>query len=173
VERLEPTRRLCNASASWAERPSSDRVTNSPSSSSRLRGFLFQVLPALVYVAVIFCAGSLRATKLPQVNVPDKLVHLIAFGILQLLAYRAVRFEQPRKSVEMHLWTSAISTSAVGALLEIYQLFIKYRSAELLDWVADTVGAAPVALLIRVVVRRPIPSVGAEVPERDSTSTAS
>jgi VanZ family protein len=128
-------------------------VTSSPSPPSRLRGFLVHVLPALVYVVMIFYGGSLRASQMPPVKVSDKLVHLIAFGILQLLAYRAVRFEQPRKSRQVHLVTSALATSAIGAALEIYQLFIKYRSAELLDWLADTVGAVLVALVIHWVAR--------------------
>ena len=147
-------------------------MTDSPSPPSRLRGFLIYVLPALVYVAVIFYGGSLRAAKLPQVDVSDKLVHAVAFGFLQVLAYRAVRFEWPRKSLKWQLLVSLISTSAVGGALEIYQLFIKYRSAELLDWVADTVGAALVALVIHGVVRRPTAPVAPELPKRDRTSTA-
>jgi VanZ family protein len=40
------------------------------------------------------------------------------------------------------------ASTALGALLELWQAFLPYRSAELLDWVADALGAALAALLL-------------------------
>ncbi len=148
-------------------------MTDSSSSPSRLRGFALHVLPALLYVGLIFYGGSLTAAKMPRVDVSDKLVHLLAFAILELLAFRAARFEWPRKRLKWQVLTSMIATSAIGGALEIYQLFIKYRSAELLDWVADSVGALAVGTLLFLVLRgtEEAGRAGA-LPQRDSTSTA-
>jgi len=151
----------------------SQRVTDPPSSPSRLRGFAVHVLPALIYVVAIFYGGSLTSAKLPRVEVSDKLVHLLAFAILQLLAFRAVRFEWPRQGLKWHLVVSMISASTIGAALEIYQLFIKYRSAEVLDWVADTVGALIAGGIVFLVLRgAKAEQASAPLSGRDSTEPA-
>ncbi|HEX3597829.1 MAG TPA: VanZ family protein, partial [Polyangiaceae bacterium] len=36
--------------------------------------------------------------------------------------------------------------SALGGLLEIWQLLLPWRTSEVLDWVADTLGAVAVGL---------------------------
>ena len=111
---------------------------------SRPRAFSFQVLPAVTYAAAIFYGGLIRMRALPEVGfVPtDKLLHAAVFGGLALLIARAVRFWRTRASLWTCLWLGALGASLLGALLEVCQLFVPYRSADPLDWLADTVGAA-------------------------------
>jgi VanZ family protein len=122
-----------------------------PSSTSRTHlmtlrvpsSFATRVLPALLCTLLIFYGGLIRMGPLPEVGrVPsDKLGHAIAFGGLTALLVNALRFMRP-------LWTSARSVlcalllaSALGALLELLQSFTTYRSADVMDWVADSFGA--------------------------------
>ena len=118
---------------------------------SRPRVFSLNVLPAVAYAAAIFYGGLIRMRELPEVGfVPtDKLLHAAVFGGFTLLLARAVRFLLTRASSLKCLWLGALGSSAVGALLEVCQAFVPYRSADPLDWLADTVGAglAAAALL--------------------------
>ncbi len=72
---------------------------------------------------------------------PDKIEHCGAFGLLVWLAFRAFRFALVNSSDGRIMWASIATSSSLGALLELWQMFFPYRSAELADWVADTLGA--------------------------------
>lgn len=101
------------------------------------------VVPATVYVAAVFYTGLIRIGKLPEVGfvATDKLLHALVFGGLALLLARAARTLLPHWPFGKRLALSALGASFLGALLEICQSFVAYRSAEFLDWFADTVGA--------------------------------
>jgi VanZ family protein len=105
---------------------------------------VLQVLPAIAYAAAIFYGGLIRLGALPEVGFmpTDKLLHAAVFGGLALLLARAVRFWLPNASLAKCLWLGALGASVLGALLEVCQAFVPYRSADALDWLADTVGAA-------------------------------
>jgi len=107
------------------------------------RGFATQVLPAVAYTIALFCIGASHASlNISQDFVPqDKLNHFGAFGLLVWLAYRAIRFERTTASSGRIIWASIAVSSAMGVLLELWQMFFPYRSAEVADWVADTLGA--------------------------------
>jgi VanZ family protein len=138
-------------------------VTSSydPGLNRRSLSFVTQVAPAIVYTAAIFYGGLIRMRELPQVGfVPtDKLLHAGVFGGLAFLLKRAARFSMPSSSLPKQLLVGAFGSSGLGALLEICQAFVPYRSADVWDWVADTVGAAlAVAVLFacwRLLPRRP------------------
>jgi VanZ family protein len=97
--------------------------------------------PAIVYVAVVFVLGSLR--ELPQVHVSnfDKLQHLLGFALMQIVVARAVAGRSHSSRVNQVVVAAAVA-SGLGALLELYQMALPWRSADLLDWVADSLGAA-------------------------------
>ena len=112
--------------------------------------------PAVIYVAAVFYGGSIGMGTLPgsEILTADKLLHALAFGGMQLLLLRAVRFEWPAISFARQNLYALIGASALGGLLELHQAALPHRSAELLDWVADTLGALGVALLAGLVRRR-------------------
>jgi VanZ family protein len=118
-------------------------------------GFFLHVMPAVLYVLAVFYAGSFGAPPVPEVGgLPeDKIVHLFAFALMQVVVYRALRFELAEIGRDRQLAIAAIVASAVGALLEFVQATLPHRSAELLDWVADTLGALLAALLVRRLAR--------------------
>jgi VanZ family protein len=118
------------------------------------------VFPAAAYVGAIFYTGLIRLAELPELGVvpTDKLLHAAAFGGLALLLVRAGRALLPRLTFGKRLLFGALGASFFGALLEVCQYFVPYRSAEFLDWVADTVGASCaiglLALFVQLVPRR-------------------
>ena len=64
---------------------------------------------------------------------PDKIAHFLINFILGLFAHIAA----PKRP-----WTMLIICSVYGITDEIHQIFIPKRSCDLMDWVADTIGAA-------------------------------
>ena len=119
-----------------------------------LRGYAWYVAPAVAYAAAIFVGGSLHVSAAPKVAHGDKIVHALAFAGMALLAYRAVRFQWSTTTRTAQLvWGAAVS-GALGGLLEIYQAFIPFRSADVLDWLADLVGAAIAMGVAHLMLRR-------------------
>ena len=114
-----------------------------PRSTTDSRGFQLHVLPALLYVAVIFWLGSIHTSlSIPQdLLARDKVNHFAAFGLLTWLVLRALRFELVASSYGRLIIASIGLSSLIGALLEAWQSLLPYRTAEFADWVADTMGA--------------------------------
>ncbi len=110
---------------------------------SRPVAFTTHVAPAAAYVTAVFYGGLIRMAALPQLGpVPaDKLLHALAFGVLAWLMVPAARYCFPRASFARRLALGALASSAVGAVLELCQTFVPYRSADVWDWLADTTGA--------------------------------
>ena len=73
--------------------------------------------------------------------------HAVAFAILQVLALRALRYELPGVLPRGMPWLAAGASTVVGAALELYQLTVPNRSAEVMDLVWDAVGASIAATI--------------------------
>jgi VanZ family protein len=118
--------------------------------------WITHVAPAVVYVGAIFYAGLIRLAKLPEVGFmpTDKLLHAVTFGGLAVLLVRATRALLPRLNSRRRLFLALFLASLVGALLEVCQAFVPYRSAEFLDWLADTIGAAAATALFALLPSR-------------------
>jgi VanZ family protein len=116
--------------------------------------FLREVGPALAYTVFIFYAGSVDVPPppfQPPLLEPDKILHALAFGLLAWLSYRALRFELPSLGVRKQALYGALISCLVGGVLELYQSALPNRSADLIDFVADAVGAfAGAWLVVRV-----------------------
>ncbi len=113
------------------------------------------VAPVALYVAAIFYGGLIRMAALPEVGpVPtDKLLHAVTFGGLALLMFRATRLSFPQASLPQRFAIGACASSAIGALLELCQAFVPYRSSDFWDWLADSVGALLAVALLGLVLR--------------------
>jgi VanZ family protein len=98
-------------------------------------------LPPLAYMAIIFYFSS-EPNPAPGLTdlVWDKALHTGEYTGLGLLLARA--FLGERFSFVRALALAAILTSAYGASDEFHQLFTPGRECDVLDWTADTVGAA-------------------------------
>jgi VanZ family protein len=118
-------------------------VNVGPISASAPRGFLWHVAPTWAYVVALFWLGSIHTTlTIPQdLFSRDKANHFVAFGLLTLLFLRTLRFKFSTVVPQRLVLAAILVSSATGALLEVWQLLFPYRSSEVQDWVADTLGA--------------------------------
>lgn len=82
-------------------------------------------------------------------HIYDKAQHATAFAVLALL----LDFSFPGSRLG---WKKVSALVAYGAAIEIWQKFLPYRSAELLDLMADVVGLALYALALPLIRRAPI-----------------
>jgi VanZ family protein len=98
-----------------------------------------RLLLALVYAAFIFGFGVADLGPFPvPVGVPlDKLEHLLAFGGFAWVVELSLLELSPFRRRALAVLTS----SSAGLLLELVQSALPHRAAELLDLVADVLGA--------------------------------
>jgi VanZ family protein len=107
--------------------------------------FKLAFVGATLMVAVL---SLLPGNDLPAVGISDKFEHIIAYAVLALLGGLAI----PGATVLL-----AVGLSALGVAMEICQMVVPGRSAEIGDAVADAIGVClslvPLAVL-RLVRRR-------------------
>jgi len=113
------------------------------------RGLGLDVAPALIALAMMFWFGltPLKSLPGPQFELADKVWHLIAFGGLAGLLSRALA-HFGRQSLQAAR-EAALLAVLLGGLIEILQSFTLYRSADLADFVADSIGVALAYAVLR------------------------
>lgn len=126
------------------------RVKNVPRG---FQGFALYVLPLLAYCCALFYVSSLPQPPMPDLGFDwgDKLAHAGAFFLMALFAYRAAGWIFPEKGLGRTIVIGICFASLYGATDEVHQYFVPERSADILDWIADTIGAilsAPALLLL-------------------------
>jgi hypothetical protein len=115
---------------------------------SRTRGtgprFLWQVIPAVLYVVGVFYAGTRPdGPEIPwDFGQRDKVLHAAAFGGMSVLLWRAMQFRWPEARFGRKLILAGGISALLGALLEVWQSFVPGRSMDFFDWVADVIGIA-------------------------------
>jgi VanZ family protein len=90
-------------------------------------------------MALIFFMSSLPGQDLPEMPFlnGDKLVHLLEFGLLGMLLFRAFRFPPISQSPFRMALAVGIPFAASD---EIHQLFTPGRSCDVLDFLVDIIG---------------------------------
>lgn len=112
---------------------------------------LFHVGPAAVWTLCIFFVGAIPVQESPPGSLGDKWLHAIVFGLYVPWLVLADRHLRPAVHWPARIWAGAVASSAVGMLLEIWQIFWPPRTAEFMDWVADTVGALVVGVFLALI----------------------
>lgn len=100
-----------------------------------------------IVVACYFAFMPVPDDSLLQ-DINDKLQHIAAFFLLALLldfAYPAVPYR----------WRKVLGLLGYGLFIEIVQYFLPYRSADLLDWIADGTGLLVYAWSVPLLQRLP------------------
>ena len=113
--------------------------------------------PALAYMSLIFVLSSFPIQlDLERVPFRDKGVHFVEYGTLGALLAHALRATYPRAH-SLWIWILAtIATVLWGALDEIHQAFVPGRNSDVVDLMADAVGAVVGAAVYLVVHKRRI-----------------
>ena len=128
--------------------------------------------PVLLWMALIFAASSLssdaiestgagRASRSAPAVVNQFAAHLIEFGVLAFLFFRALALQSTL--AVLRLWLVVVAaTTAYGATDEFHQAFVPGRYPSWLDVAYDAAGAitgSSVALAWAWLRRRPGPHV--------------
>ena len=100
-------------------------------------------IPLIIYWILLIIGTTLSAPDVPSFGVSDKFKHFGAyFGLAVLLSF-SLHYQNKNLSLKKYFLTATLLIAAFyGCLDEFHQSFIPGRSAEFLDWVADSVGAA-------------------------------
>ena len=96
-------------------------------------------VPPVVCMLLIFFLSS-ESNPLPEITtrVWDKLLHAIEYGTLALLFCRAFIGEGYGHLAAMGL--AFVFTSAYAASDEWHQVFVPFRTSDVYDWLADSIG---------------------------------
>jgi VanZ family protein len=99
--------------------------------------------PAALYMAVIWIVSSMEQPSFPIQVFPfrDKGVHATEYAVLAFLfAHACVRTWDDRPRVRV-AFVAVMLTVLWGFLDEMHQAFVPGRSADVLDLLADSIGA--------------------------------
>ncbi len=105
----------------------------------------------IFYCSLIFWLSSQSALPTPMLfSHQDKIYHMGAYFIMGILAWHF--FKDYLKKPNTLFITSLCFCSLYGASDEWHQSFVAGREADILDWLADTLGAS-MALSSRVYLK--------------------
>ncbi|MFO0775806.1 MAG: VanZ family protein [Nitrospiraceae bacterium] len=114
--------------------------------------------PVVAYAALIFYMSSLPhpGNSLPDVFsfFNDKAVHLVEYGVLSILLYRAFRWGAGPQWAPQAWWVAVIVAVLYGVSDEIHQSFVPPREMDPYDVVADGIGALSATQLWRWITER-------------------
>lgn len=100
-------------------------------------------IPLIIYWSLLFMGTTLPAPDVPSFGVGDKIKHLGAFFGLAVLLSFSFHYQNKNLLLKKYFLTGALLIAIFyGFLDELHQRFIPGRSSELLDWFADSLGAA-------------------------------
>ena len=102
----------------------------------------------MIWLGAILTATSLPNTALPDVQFrfADKTLHFIMYGGLGLLLARAMH-NPPRTTLFRVVMAAFLLVAAIGGLDEWHQTYIRGRSTEFADWIADSLGGLVGAMM--------------------------
>jgi VanZ family protein len=113
-------------------------------------------VPVLALCAAIFIQSSFPSPDLgPSFPMQDKVLHLMCYGLLAALCFRACRLTWPDWNLLYRvLFVSVLFASLYGAGDEFHQSFVAARQADGFDLLADTIGSLLGATLWLLVTRK-------------------
>ncbi len=113
---------------------------------------------AIGWMATLFYLSSQPILPTPDLfTYQDKLFHAVAYGLLGVLLLMSFRYQAPRYT-GIQIALAVGIASLYGISDEIHQSFVPGREADVLDWVADTVGALTATLILAFIVKKKLGS---------------
>jgi VanZ family protein len=110
----------------------------------RMRAYL----PALAWAALIIALSSRPSLPVSLESGSDKIAHFLAYAVFGWLIARAFAF------AGIHALAAVAVGVLFGATDEWHQSFVPGRSAEVGDWVADSLGIVTGVSLYHWMLRR-------------------
>ena len=95
----------------------------------------------MLYMALVFFLSSQPAPPSP-IEVSDKFMHVVAYGGLGVLVFRALAGGLPARATLRTAVLSFLITIGYGVTDEVHQSFVEGRNADVHDVYADAAGAA-------------------------------
>lgn len=101
------------------------------------------LIPLILYWLTLFIGTTLPSDTLSTLlEFSDKLKHFIGYLGLAFLLSLNFHFQERWKNLaEKWLLAALLICLIYGLFDEIHQIYVPNRSAELLDWVADSLGS--------------------------------
>jgi len=110
---------------------------------NKLPKFFTYWFPILVYCLLIFIQSSRPSPDItPHWPYFDKLLHAIAYALLGALFLRAFNTTRIQHHLKLIFMLSILFSSLYGISDEIHQSFVPYRTADVMDALADILGSA-------------------------------
>ena len=100
-------------------------------------------MPVYIYAGIIMFYAYVPKPIPPQWSFPnaDKVAHIIEYLILAYLVLRMITSIGNKFSTKMNIFFAIYAATLYGGLMEIYQLFVPFRSCDIFDLTADCAGA--------------------------------
>ncbi len=120
------------------------------------RAFVRLQLPAILWALVIFTGSSIPAEDFPDLSILayDKVFHFLLFGLFCYFLYRALQNQNRYPRLALHApWAAFSVTILYGVFDEVHQVFVPGRSPDLLDLLADSLGALTAIVILLVLAR--------------------
>ena len=108
-----------------------------------LRTILIFWVPLIAWLLVIHNFSATPSADLPKVGIPfaDKIFHMVEYFVLGVLLIRAFDKTDFKVSLAKLAILAIIIALCYGGLDELYQRTRPDRSCEMLDFLADSLGA--------------------------------
>ena len=120
------------------------RVKNNPFSRRReypIFRFVYLWGPACLLMAVIFGVSSLSTLPSSTANISDKLLHGLTYALLGALLLRGLANAQWQLVTGPMAMLASLLATLYGCSDEFHQSFVEGRVADVVDLIADTIGA--------------------------------
>jgi VanZ family protein len=112
-------------------------------------------VPLTIYWLVLFTATTIPVERLPSVGFGDKVNHFLAYFVLAVLIYLALIYQRKSKFLfEKAAVVTIVIGLFYGAVDELHQLYVPGRYAEIMDWVADSLGTITGVIIISYLINK-------------------
>jgi len=107
-----------------------------------VRRFVWYQGPVILYCLLIFIQSAQPSVLSAGPSFPhmDKLAHFLGYALLGRLFFRAYDAAKPGWNMRTLVMAAGLSAALYGVCDELHQAFVPWRTADILDLCADTLG---------------------------------
>jgi VanZ family protein len=122
---------------------------------NKLRNFFAYWFPILLYCMLIFIQSSHPSPNIgPDWPFKDKVLHFTAYALLGALFLRAFYTTRIKHHLKLIFTLSVLFSALYGISDEIHQSFVPYRTADVMDALADMLGSIAGVYLYQLIVTK-------------------